>query len=231
MRRLDIAPLAMAAALSAVAGVADSAGFILLDGLFIAHVTGNFVLIGAAVARGSTGITSKILTLPAFFLGVVSARLGGQNLKLGSGAHQLSSLLAAEAALLLAMVALGELIASGPGPDVLIVSTLGCIGAFAMGIQNAVGRLHLAQWPASTAMTVNASQFAIDVVDVTSSRLAAEPDGKARQRLRNVGLMMTAFACGALAGAIGAMYFRFLVLLIPCAILVALTFAKARSAS
>jgi hypothetical protein len=43
--------------------------------------------------------------------------------------------------------------------------------------------------------------------------------------------MMTAFACGALAGAIGAMYFRFLVLLIPCAILVALTFAKARSAS
>jgi uncharacterized membrane protein YoaK (UPF0700 family) len=80
-------------------------------------------------------------------------------------------------------------------------------------------------------MTVNASQFAIDVVDVTSSRLAAEADGKARQRLRNVGLMMTAFACGALAGAIGAMYFRFLVLLIPCAILVALTFAKARSAS
>ena len=76
MRRLQISPLWMAAALSAVAGMADSAGFILLDGLFIAHVTGNFVLIGAAVARGTTGIVSKILTLPAFFLGYIFFGIG-----------------------------------------------------------------------------------------------------------------------------------------------------------
>jgi uncharacterized membrane protein YoaK (UPF0700 family) len=220
----------MAAALSAVAGMADSAGFILLDGLFIAHVTGNFVLIGAAVAKGSTGIVSKILTLPAFFVGVVSARLGGQSLRFSSEANQLSSLLAAEAAMLFVVVALGELMASGPGADTLVVSTLGCIGAFAMGIQNAVGRLYLAQLPASTVMTVNAAQFAIDVVDVTSIRLAADANSKARQRLRNIGLMMISFACGALAGALGAMYLRFLVLLVPCVILVALTFAHARSA-
>jgi len=41
--------------------------------------------------------------------------------------------------------------------------------------------------------------------------------------------MMSAFACGALAGALGAMYVNFLILLIPCAILLALTFAVARS--
>jgi uncharacterized membrane protein YoaK (UPF0700 family) len=231
MRRLDISPLGMAVALSAVAGMADSAGFILLDGLFIAHVTGNFVLVGAAVARGSSGIVSKILTLPAFFLGVVSARLAGQHLKLNSDASQRSSLLAAEAAMLFVVAALGELMGPGPGADALTLSTLGCIGAFAMGIQNAIGRLHLAQMPASTVMTVNASQFAIDAVDVSLGWIDGDAQSKTRRRLQNVGLMMTSFACGALAGAIGAMYFKFLILLIPCVILTTLTFAGSRSTS
>jgi uncharacterized membrane protein YoaK (UPF0700 family) len=229
MRRLQISPLWIGAALSAVAGMADSAGFILLDGLFIAHVTGNFVLIGAAVARGTTGIVSKILTLPAFFLGVIAARLGDQHVKYQSEANQRSVLLAAEAVMLLLVVAFGHWLAAGPDSDAIVVSTLGCIGAFAMGIQNAVGRLHLAQLPASTVMTVNASQFAIDAVDVGLGRIDGVAQGKARQRLRNVGIMMSSFACGALAGALGAMYFKFLILLIPCVILFALTCAGARS--
>ncbi|MBV9986009.1 YoaK family protein [Bradyrhizobium sp.] len=229
MRRLQVSPLWMAAALSAVAGMADSAGFILLDGLFIAHVTGNFVLIGAAVARGTAGIVSKILTLPAFFLGVIAARLGDQRLKYQSEAIKLSVLLAAEAVMLLLLVMFGHRLAAGPDEDAIIISALGCTGAFAMGIQNAVGRLHLAQLPASTVMTVNASQFAIDAVDVGLGRIDGDARSKARQRLRNVGIMMSSFACGALAGAIGAMYFRFLILLIPCAILLALTFASAGS--
>src|SRR5262249_53118459 len=153
------------------AGMADSAGFILLDGLFIAHVTGNFVLIGAAIARGTTGIVSKILTLPAFFLGVIAARVGDQALKLHSEADQLQVLLAAEAVVLLLVLTSGYLLAPQAGLDAIMVSTLGCAGAFAMGIQNAVGRLHLAQLPASTVMTVNASQIAIDAVDVGLGRL------------------------------------------------------------
>jgi uncharacterized membrane protein YoaK (UPF0700 family) len=215
----------MASALSAVAGMADSAGFILLDGLFIAHVTGNFVLIGAAIARGATGIVSKILTLPAFFLGVIAARLGGQNLKLRSEAEQLRVLLAAEAVTLLLVVMSGYLLAPESSVDAIAVSTLGCAGAFAMGIQNAVGRLHLAQLPASTVMTVSAAQLAIDAVDVGLGRVGVDAGGKARQRLRNIGIMMTAFACGALAGALGAMYFKFLILLIPCVILFVLASA------
>ena len=215
----------MAAALSAVAGIADSAGFILLDGLFIAHVTGNFVLIGAAIARGTTGIVSKILTLPAFFLGVIAARLGGQKLKLHSEAGQLGVLLAAEAVMLLLVLTAGYLLAPESGLDAITISTLGCIGAFAMGIQNAVGRLHLAQLPASTVMTVNASQFAIDAVDVGLGRLTIDAREKARQRLRNIGIMMAAFACGALAGALGAMHLGFLVLLIPCVVLLLLALA------
>jgi uncharacterized membrane protein YoaK (UPF0700 family) len=229
MRRLETSPLQTAAALSAVAGMADSAGFVLLDGLFVAHVTGNFVLIGAAFAKGSTGIVSKILTLPAFFFGVISARLAGQNLGSYFDADRLSILLAAEAVMLLIVTALGYLIAPSSGSDTMFVSALGCTGAFAMGIQNAAGRLHLPQLPASTVMTVNAAQFAIDAVDVGLDRLDVDARGKARQRLRNVGVMMASFACGSFAGAIGAMHLNFAILSIPSAILLALSFADSRS--
>jgi uncharacterized membrane protein YoaK (UPF0700 family) len=231
MRLSAISPLWMACALSAVAGMADSAGFILLDGLFVAHVTGNFVLIGAAAVRGSSGILSKILTLPAFFFGVVFARLGGKNIKVRSDAVQLSILLAAEAAMLFFIAAIGYLMTPGSNSDPLIVSSLGCVGAFAMGIQNAVGRLHLAQLPASTVMTVNAAQFAIDAVDVGLSRLESDAHRKARQRLQNVGRMITSFACGALSGAIGAMHLKFFVLLIPCLVLCLLALTDSKAAA
>ena len=41
--------------LSFVAGYVDTAGFLSLQGLFTAHVTGNFVTFGASLALGTSG--------------------------------------------------------------------------------------------------------------------------------------------------------------------------------
>ena len=60
------------------------------------------------------------------------------------------------------------------------------------------------------------------------SRLDADAHRKARQRLQNVGLMITSFACDALGGAIGAMYLKFLILLIPCFILACLALTNSK---
>lgn len=49
-------------------GFVDTAGFLGLAGLFTAHVTGNFVTLGAALVHGSHGIVGKILALPEFIL-------------------------------------------------------------------------------------------------------------------------------------------------------------------
>src|ERR1700760_3405886 len=63
--------------LSLNAGYVDTAGFLALQGLFTAHVTGNFVTLGAALVMGSTGILAKLLALPVFCIVVISARLFG----------------------------------------------------------------------------------------------------------------------------------------------------------
>lgn len=52
--------------LSLNAGFVDTIGFLVLHGLFAAHVTGNFVTLGASLVLGTSGAIAKILALPVF---------------------------------------------------------------------------------------------------------------------------------------------------------------------
>ncbi len=61
--------------LSLNAGYVDTAGFLALQGLFTAHVTGNFVTLGASLVLGTSGAVAKLLALPVFCLVVILARL------------------------------------------------------------------------------------------------------------------------------------------------------------
>src|SRR6201746_2818607 len=61
--------------LSLNAGFVDTAGFLALQGLFTAHVTGNFVTLGASLVLGTSGAVAKLLALPVFCLVVIATRL------------------------------------------------------------------------------------------------------------------------------------------------------------
>jgi uncharacterized membrane protein YoaK (UPF0700 family) len=61
--------------LSLNAGYVDTAGFLALQGLFTAHVTGNFVTLGASLALGTSGTLAKLLALPMFCAVVIAVRL------------------------------------------------------------------------------------------------------------------------------------------------------------
>jgi uncharacterized membrane protein YoaK (UPF0700 family) len=63
------------AMLSFLAGYADTVGFVALGGLFTAHVTGNFVLLGYALVGPVQGIVPKLLAFPVFVLAIAITRL------------------------------------------------------------------------------------------------------------------------------------------------------------
>jgi uncharacterized membrane protein YoaK (UPF0700 family) len=78
-------------------GFVDTAGFIGLQGLFTAHVTGNFVTLGAALVFGTKGIVAKLIALPEFMAVIAVAHLAGPALT-ARGLPTLRIMLAAKGA-------------------------------------------------------------------------------------------------------------------------------------
>ncbi|WP_082504422.1 YoaK family protein [Methylobacterium sp. Leaf111] len=215
--------LAAGIGLAFVAGFVDAAAFIALTGLFTAHVTGNFVLLGAELVSTSTGVVAKLLALPAFVGAVAATRLLALALE-RRGRAPLRWLLALEIALLAAFCVVGLALSPLGSPDGAAAVTVGMLGVAAMGVQNAIGRLGLAHLAATTVMTVNVTQAVIDLVDW--ARGAVPPDGAARGRMRRMLPAVLAFAVGALAGAFGVAAVSFGCLVIPIAVLTVLVLLR-----
>ena len=175
MRRLDLPAL-----LSFNGGFVDTAGFLGLQGLFTAHVTGNFVTLAAALVLGTHGAIAKLLALPEFVLVVALARIGGAAMR-AAGLPALSVLLAAKVCFLLAFFVLA--VALGPFPDSDAPAALltGFAGVAGMAIQNAVQRVHFASIPPTTLMTGNTTQAVLDGVDLICG---VEPDHAPALRAR-----------------------------------------------
>src|SRR5882757_10069640 len=72
--------LTLPTVLSFNGGYVDTVGYLSLQGLFTAHVTGNFVTIGAALVFGTSGIVAKLLALPVFCMVIIVTRLVSFNL-------------------------------------------------------------------------------------------------------------------------------------------------------
>src|SRR5258706_2767283 len=133
-------------------GYVDAMSFLALRGLFAAHVTGNFVTLGASLVNGTSGVLAKLLALPVFCLVIVGARLLRYRLK-SFNLPVLQSLLIVKFALLttaaLIAVTLGPFAEADSGVALLTGMTL----VSAMAIQNAVHRVHFAKSPPSTLRT------------------------------------------------------------------------------
>lgn len=193
-------PATIAALLSFNGGFVDTAGFLGLQGLFVAHVTGNFVTLGAALALGSHGIVGKILALPEFILVVALARAAGVALR----ARQLPVLrilLIVKVVLLFAFFALAVGFGPFPDPDTPMALVASFAGIAAMALQNAIQRVHLANLPPTTLMTGSTTQATIDVVDLVSG--ADEVDAvQIRNRFGRLSLSILYFAAGCAASAV-----------------------------
>jgi uncharacterized membrane protein YoaK (UPF0700 family) len=118
--------VALACALSALAGYVDGIGFIYLGGLFVSFMSGNSTRMGVSLAEGHWHDAAQALGLIALFVG--GAALGSL-IVLGRGANRQPWVLLAEALLL----------AAAAGCDALGFPQIAVVGiVLAMGLENAV---------------------------------------------------------------------------------------------
>ena len=179
-------------------GYVDTAGFLAIQGLFTAHVTGNFVTIGAALVNGTSGVLAKLLALPVFCLVVLLCRLLARRWE-GRGAAVLHWLLG----LHLVLLAIGCAVAiwalpartADDGPALLA----GLLLVAAMAVQNGLHRMKLGSTPPSTLMTGTTTQIMLDLADLTCGRAAPE----VARRMRAMAIQVTLFALGCAAAALG----------------------------
>jgi uncharacterized membrane protein YoaK (UPF0700 family) len=206
--------------LSFLAGYADTVGFVGLGGLFTAHVTGNFVLLGYALVGPVQGIIPKLLAFPVFVLAIAATRVLVARWQ-RQGRPALPYAMVLQAALLAASAASAW--AGGPvmAPQAPYALACGMLCVAAMAAQNAYGKLLLPQLPATTVMTGNVTQL---VIAITDARGGTWPPA-ANSVLAGV----LGFAAGACCGALLGHWSLPLALLSACAPLLVLAWRARRA--
>jgi uncharacterized membrane protein YoaK (UPF0700 family) len=206
----------VAALLSFNGGFVDTAGFLGLQGLFTAHVTGNFVTLAATLVLGTHGVIAKLIALPEFVIVVALARVAGSTLR-ARGMPALRILLVAKVCLLLAFFVIAVVLGPFPDSDAPVALLTGFAGITAMALQNAVQRVHFAHIPPTTLMTGNTTQVVLDAVDLL--RGAPLPDApRVRSRFTRTLCGIVWGAAGCAVAALLYYWFGFWCLAVPVAV-------------
>ena len=183
-------------------GYVDTAGYLALQGLFTAHVTGNFVTLGASLVHGTSGALPKILALPVFCVVVVAVRLFNSYVT-RAGAAALNWLLGAKIVLFLAAAVLAISLGPFNNGDSAGALVTGMTLVAAMAIQNAVHRILFTKSPPTTLMTGSTTQIMMDIGDLMTDHLPPEARSATRARcitlLRSVCIFAVGCAMAALA--------------------------------
>jgi uncharacterized membrane protein YoaK (UPF0700 family) len=166
--------------LSLVAGSADAIAFFGLGGLFVAHVTGNLVILAAQLVSGGEAQVAQILSLPAFIAILALTKLlatGLERMRIAT----LGPLLLLQFLLLAGFLAV--CVAAGPttDPNAPSVTVAGLLGVAAMAVQNALVQVSLTGAPATAVMTTNITRFILDLGEIM---FGVDPDGRAKARDR-----------------------------------------------
>lgn len=128
-------------ALTFSTGIIDAVGYLGLDRVFTGNMTGNVVILGMALAGGTTlPILGPATALVSFMVG---AALGGRTLRpVKAGWTVRSTVLFGGVGLLMTAIAV-TLFVTGETPAKPLAITVTCLLGFAMGVQAATAR-HLA---------------------------------------------------------------------------------------
>jgi uncharacterized membrane protein YoaK (UPF0700 family) len=222
------APRTIPPTLSFLAGYVDSCTFLALFGLFVAQVTGSFVLTGTQFVMQKPGVVIKLAEIFAFFLAGVATTVLVRSAERG-GRSPLPLALALEAMLLTGLFVLWAVTSPLPGPDSPTVLFASLAGLSAMGVQSALVRLMWQGSPSTNVMTTNTTQLAIDTTEFVlawwphlrapANVNAAAEYAEIKRRLTKLWPVMLGFFFGTLAGAVGYVWLDLWCVVLPIAII------------
>jgi uncharacterized membrane protein YoaK (UPF0700 family) len=216
--------------LALIAGYVDTVGFVALFGLFTAHVTGNFVLIGAQAAGVGQGVLLKLLAFPAFIAGIALSSMMFKFMERNHAAEAARALYLLQAALLMAFLVTGLIASPVTDPSASVVLMCGVLGTMAMGVQNARGRLLQVTGLPNTVMTGNVTQVVLDVIELIHRGSASGHGQQVHERLKWTLAAMLGFAAGAILGALVYVRVSFFAIAGPVAVLLFLAWKEGRRA-
>ena len=185
------------ASLALIAGVTDVTSWILLGGLFTAHITGNIVVIAANLVSGTPPRLASVLALPVFLLTTIVATLVARRFA-GHRARTTRVLLGAQALLLSVAAALSFVGQASAHPNAPLAVTIGLCAVCAMAAQNAFLHLVPVTAPSTAVMTGNIVSATIAAVDLVTSR-GTSPS--ARAKWHAAWPLLASFIGGCLVGA------------------------------
>jgi len=157
------------AILAMLAGVTDVTSWILLGGLFTAHITGNLVVLAANLVSATPPRLAAVLALPVFILIAVVATLFARRFGERRGRTQ-TVLLGAQAIMLSAAGILSFTTTASAAPDAPLSVLIGLCAVAAMATQNSFLHLVPAKAPSTAVMTGNLVAAVIAAVDLVRTR-------------------------------------------------------------
>ena len=185
--------------LSVTADSVDAIGFLGLGGLFIAHITGNLVILAAHIAANDEARLANIISFPVFIVALAVTRLLAAGLE-RMHVTSLRPLLLLEFLLLTGFLALCVGGGSRPDLNAANATVAGMVGISAMAVQNAVVQISLKELPSTCVMTTNTTRLVIDLGEVLLGR--SRKDGvKAGERATRTALAIAGFVVGCGLGA------------------------------
>ena len=212
--------------LALLAGVTDVTSWILLGGLFTAHVTGNLVLVAADIVTGSAPHLVTVLALPAFLITTVAATAVARKLA-GNDRRMQRTLLGAQAVLLAGAAVLSFVGHASASPQGGLALAIGLCAVCAMATQNAYLHLAWPKAPSTAVMTGNLVVATIALFDLISSRAGTTT---ALSRWKDTWPLLAGFVGGCFIGAAASMLFGDHAAVVPAILAIAIFAITTRTA-
>lgn len=199
--------------LTCIAGFCDTLTFVAADTLFSAHVTGNFIVFAYQIINGNDIYAwIKLLTFPIFIISVI---IGGY---IASKSILKYTILLWEGCILTLSGLFSILFYSLGITNLWSMYSIAMLIVFAMGLQNAFGKIYSKEtYGPTTMMTGNVTQAALDMGNLIKSKFT---DEKSLQSFKKQFVTLGGFLTGCFLGALAGKKWGLVPVLIPGIIMI-----------